>query len=125
MCKIFLRGVEMLVVENVSHGFGARTILENVSFRLRKGEHIALVGANGEGKSTLFKILTRELSQDDGEVFIDKNKSLGYLSQHLDLESCNSIYDEMLLVFEDLQRLEKKIQDLEEKMNEKLIIMKK
>ena len=62
--------------------------------------------------------MTRELSQDDGEVFIDKNKSLGYLSQHLDLESCNSIYDEMLLVFEDLQRLEKKIQDLEEKMNE-------
>ncbi len=45
----------MLVVENVSHGFGARTILENVSFRLRKGEHIALVGANGEGKSKFFK----------------------------------------------------------------------
>lgn len=51
-CVKFLRGVEMLVVENVSHGFGARTILENVSFRLRKGEHIALVGANGEGKSS-------------------------------------------------------------------------
>ena len=47
----------MLVVENVSHGFGARTILENVSFRLRKGEHIALVGANGEGKSTFLKTI--------------------------------------------------------------------
>ena len=59
MCKIFLRGVEMLVVENVSHGFGARTILENVSFRLRKGEHIALVGANGEGKSSFLNIITK------------------------------------------------------------------
>ena len=50
----------MLVVENVSHGFGARTILENVSFRLRKGEHIALVGANGEGKSTFLNIITKK-----------------------------------------------------------------
>ncbi len=49
----------MLVVENVSHGFGARTILENVSFRLKKGEHIALVGANGEGKSSFLNIITK------------------------------------------------------------------
>ena len=51
----------MLVVENVSHGFGARTILENVSFRLKKGEHIALVGANGEGKSSFLNIITKKL----------------------------------------------------------------
>ena len=69
-------------------------------------------------KSTLFKILSKELSQDSGEVFVDKNKSLGYLSQHLDLDSNNTIYNEMLLVFEDLQRLEAKIADLEVKMNE-------
>ena len=50
----------MLVVENVSHGFGARTILENVSFRLKKGEHIALVGANGEGKSSFLNIITKK-----------------------------------------------------------------
>ena len=48
----------MLVVENVSHGFGARTILEDVSFRIRKGEHIALVGPNGEGKSSFLNIIT-------------------------------------------------------------------
>ena len=51
----------MLVVENVSHGFGARTILENVSFRLKKGEHIALVGANGEGKSSFLNIITKKM----------------------------------------------------------------
>lgn len=58
----------MLVVENVSHGFGARTILENVSFRLRKGEHIALVGANGEGKSTFLNIITKKLMPDAGNI---------------------------------------------------------
>ena len=57
----------MLVVENVSHGFGARTILENVSFRLRKGEHIALVGANGEGKSTFLNIITKKLIPAQGK----------------------------------------------------------
>mgnify|MGYP002520274013 CR=1 FL=1 len=54
----------MLVVENVSHGFGARTILENVSFRLKKGEHIALVGANGEGKSSFLNIITKKYEKN-------------------------------------------------------------
>ena len=58
----------MLVVENVSHGFGARTILENVSFRLKKGEHIALVGANGEGKSSFLNIITKKLMPDAGNI---------------------------------------------------------
>ena len=108
----------VLSCKGISKSYGITEVLKDLTFSINEGDKVGIIGANGEGKSTLFKILTRELSQDDGEVFIDKNKSLGYLSQHLDLESCNSIYDEMLLVFEDLQRLEKKIQDLEEKMNE-------
>ena len=56
----------MLVVKNVSHGFGARAIFENVSFRLIKGEHVALVGANGEGKSTFLNIITEKLMPDEG-----------------------------------------------------------
>ncbi|CAI3650100.1 ABC-F family ATP-binding cassette domain-containing protein [Clostridium neonatale] len=108
----------VLSCKGISKSYGITEVLKDITFSINEGDKVGIIGANGEGKSTLFKILTRELSQDDGEVFIDKNKSLGYLSQHLDLESCNSIYDEMLLVFEDLQRLEKKIQDLEEKMNE-------
>lgn len=108
----------VLSCKGISKSYGITEVLKDITFSINEGDKVGIIGANGEGKSTLFKILTRELSQDDGEVFIDKNKTLGYLSQHLDLESCNSIYDEMLLVFEDLQRLEKKIQDLEEKMNE-------
>ena len=102
----------------MNHGFGDRAIFEDVSFRLLKGEHVGLIGANGEGKSTLFKILTKQLDYDSGELFLDKNKTLGYLSQNLSLDSENTIYDEMLSVFSSLTELEDKIKTLEEKLNE-------
>jgi ATP-binding cassette subfamily F protein 3 len=108
----------VLSCKNISKSYGIDTILKEVTFSINEGDKVGIIGSNGEGKTTLFKILSKELSQDDGEVFIDKNKSLGYLAQHLALDSNNTIYDEMLLVFEDLQRLEKKIEDLELKMNE-------
>ena len=60
--------MSILNVENVSHGFGGRTILENASFRLLKGEHIGLVGANGEGKSTFLNIITGKLQPDSGNI---------------------------------------------------------
>ena len=81
----------MLVVENVSHGFGARTILENVSFRLRKGEHIALVGANGEGKSTFLNIITKKLMPDSGNIKWSSRVTVGYLDQHTILEKGRTI----------------------------------
>ena len=59
-------------VQNVSHGFGARRILENVSFKLNPGEHIGLVGANGEGKSTFINILTNNLIPDEGKIIWSK-----------------------------------------------------
>ncbi|OOM16322.1 ribosomal protection-like ABC-F family protein [Clostridium saccharobutylicum] len=108
----------VLSCKNICKSYGITDVLKNITFSINEGDKVGIIGSNGEGKSTLFKILSKEISQDDGEVFIDKNKSLGYLSQHLSLDSCHTIYDEMLLVFEDLQRLEKKIADLEAKMNE-------
>ncbi|MFX4014708.1 ATP-binding cassette domain-containing protein, partial [Streptococcus suis] len=60
--------MSMLEVKNLSHGFGDRSIFENVSFRLLKGEHIGIVGANGEGKSTLMSIVTGQLQPDEGKV---------------------------------------------------------
>lgn len=108
----------VLSCKNICKSYGITDVLKDITFSINEGDKVGIIGSNGEGKSTLFKILTKELSQDDGDVFIDKNKSLGYLSQHLSLDSCNTIYDEMLLVFDDLQRLEKKISDLEIKMNE-------
>ena len=108
----------VLSCKNICKSYGITEVLKDITFSINEGDKVGIIGSNGEGKSTLFKILTKELSQDDGEVFVDKNKTLGYLSQHLALDSENTIYDEMLLVFDDLQRLEKKIADLEIKMNE-------
>ena len=108
----------VLSCKNICKSYGITEVLKDITFSINEGDKVGIIGSNGEGKSTLFKILTKEISQDSGEVFIDKNKTLGYLSQHLALDSDNTIYDEMLLVFDDLQKLEKKIADLEIKMNE-------
>ena len=78
-----LRGKnEYFNVENVNHGFGARKILENASFRLLKGEHVGLVGANGEGKSTFLNIITGKLMPDEGKVEWCNRITTGYLDQH-------------------------------------------
>lgn len=108
----------VLSCKNISKSYGIDEILKNVTLSINEGDSVGIIGANGEGKSTLFKILSKQLSFDDGEIFIDKNKTLGYLAQHLDLDTKNTIYNEMLLVFSDLTRLEEKLLDLENKMNE-------
>lgn len=108
----------VLSCKNISKSYGIDEILNDVTVSINEGDKIGIIGENGEGKSTLFKIISKELSSDGGEVFVDKNKTLGYLSQHLNLESENSIYSEMLTVFSDLIRLEDKFISLEEKMNE-------
>ena len=108
----------VLSCKSISKSYGITEILKDVNISINEGDKVGLIGANGEGKSTLFKILTKQLSYDSGEIFIDKNKTVGYLAQHLDLESNNTIYDEMLTVFSDLINLEKKIITLETKMKE-------
>jgi len=108
----------VLSCKNICKSYGIDTILKDITFSINEGDKVGIIGSNGEGKTTLFKILSKELTQDAGEVFIDKNKSLGYLAQSLALDSSNTIYDEMLLVFEDLRKLENKILNLEAKMNE-------
>ena len=108
----------VLSCKNISKSYGIDEILKDVTVSVNEGDKVGIIGANGEGKSTLFKILSKQISYDDGEVFIDKNKTLGYLSQHLDLEFDNTIYNEMLTVFSDLIALENKLSDLEVKMNE-------
>ncbi|MBW6408634.1 ABC-F family ATP-binding cassette domain-containing protein [Clostridium weizhouense] len=108
----------VLSCKDISKSYGINDILKDVTFSVNEGDKVGIIGSNGEGKSTLFKILSKEILQDSGEIFIDKNKSLGYLSQHLDLSSDNSIYDEMLKVFDDLIQLENKISKLQIKMSE-------
>lgn len=108
----------ILDVKNLSHGFGDRAIFDNVSFRLLKGEHIGLIGANGEGKSTFMNIITGNLMPDEGTVEWAKNVRAGYLDQHTVLESGMTINDVLKSAFNYLFELEEKMNDICDKMGE-------
>ncbi|WP_302541555.1 ABC-F family ATP-binding cassette domain-containing protein [uncultured Clostridium sp.] len=108
----------ILSCKDICKSYGIRYVLKNITFSINEGDKVGIIGANGEGKSTLFKIITKELSQDSGEVFIDKNKTLGYLSQNLALNSEKNIYEEALSVFDELLNIESKLSSLEIKMSE-------
>lgn len=108
----------VLSCKDLHKSYGIDIVLDKVTFNVNDGDKVGLVGANGAGKSTLFKILTGELSQDSGDLFIDKNKKVGYLAQHLSLESSNVIYNEVLSVFNQLLEMEARLKELEIKLNE-------
>ena len=108
----------MLVVENVSHGFGSRTILEDVSFRIRKGEHIALVGPNGEGKSSFLNIITMKLVPDAGNIKWSNRVTVGYLDQHTVLAKGNTIRDILRDAFKHMYELESEMLAIYDKMGD-------
>ncbi|TLS36838.1 ABC-F family ATP-binding cassette domain-containing protein [Pseudalkalibacillus caeni] len=110
--------MSILTVKNLSHGFGDRAIFEDVSFRLLKGEHIGLIGANGEGKSTFMNIITRKLEPDAGKVEWAKNVRVGYLDQHTALERGMSIRDVLKSAFQYLFDRESEMNQLFGKMGE-------
>lgn len=105
-----------LSCKDIKKEYGTDVILKNISFTINEGDKVALIGANGVGKSTMFKILTRQIEPDGGEYYVDRNASLGYLAQNLDLESDHNIYDETITVFQDLLDMEAKLHELEEEM---------
>lgn len=104
--------MSILNVEHLTHGFGDRAIFEDVSFRLLKGEHIALVGANGEGKSTFMNIITGKLMPDEGKVEWGKNVHAGYLDQHAVLKKGMTIRAVLEDAFSNLFELEKQMNDI-------------
>ena len=108
--------MSILNVEHLSHGFGDRAIFSDVSFRMLKGEHIGLIGANGEGKSTFMSIITDKLMPDEGKVEWAKNVRVGYLDQHAVLEKGMSIRDVLKGAFEFLFDLEKQMNQIYENM---------
>jgi ATPase subunit of ABC transporter with duplicated ATPase domains len=110
--------MSILVVKNISHGFGDRAIFENVSFRLLKGEHIALIGANGEGKSTFMNIITNKLMPDEGEVEWSSNVRVGYMDQHTALEKGQTIKDVLRDAFKYLFDLEDEMMKIADQMAE-------
>lgn len=102
----------ILEVTGLSHGFGDRAIFDNVSFKLLKGEHIGLVGANGEGKSTFMNIVTGQLQPDEGKVTWAKNVTAGYLDQHTKLQPGQTIEDVLKTAFTRLYDMEKRINEI-------------
>ncbi|MCE2264613.1 ATP-binding cassette domain-containing protein [Streptococcus thermophilus] len=101
--------MSILEVKNLNHGFGDRAIFENVSFRLLKGEHIGLVGANGEGKSTFMSIVTGKLQPDEGKVEWSKYVTAGYLDQYAVLEKGMTVRDVLRTAFDELFKTEERI----------------
>lgn len=108
--------MSILTVKNLSHGFGDRAIFNNVSFRLLKGEHIGLIGANGEGKSTFMNIVTGKLEPDEGQIEWSKRVRAGYLDQHTALEPGMTIRDVLKSAYKYLFDLEAEINEICEKM---------
>lgn len=108
--------MSILNVEHLTHGFGDRAIFEDVSFRLLKGEHIGLVGANGEGKSTFMNIITGKLQPDEGKVEWAKHVRVGYLDQHTVLEKGMTVGDVLASAFSFLFELEAKMNEMYELM---------
>ena len=104
--------MSILNVTNLSHGFGDRMIYHDVSFRLLKGEHIGFIGANGEGKSTFFNIITGKLMPDEGTIEWNKNVRVGYLDQHSVLTAGMTIRDVLKSAFNFLFEIEEKINEI-------------
>jgi len=108
--------MSILNVEHLSHGFGDRAIFQDVSFRLLKGEHIGLVGANGEGKSTFMNIITGKLMPDEGKIEWAKNVRVGYLDQHTKLTSGMTIRSVLASAFDFLFEMEATMNEICDKM---------
>ncbi len=92
------------------------TILEDINFNLEYGDRVGLIGLNGSGKSTLFNILAGDLEKDKGHIFIQKDVKIGYLKQHIKIDSEKTIFEDCLEVFKDLIKMEKNLRVLEEKI---------
>ena len=106
----------LLQAQQVARHFGADILFENVNLDIKDNSKIALVGRNGAGKSTLIKMLIGESLPDEGKIVTKRDLTIGYLAQHTGLESTKNVLDEMLSVFEPLQKMEAKIHQLEEKI---------
>lgn len=106
----------ILSCQNISKAFVENQVLKNVSFHIEDHEKAAIVGINGAGKTTLLRIIVGEMTPDDGQVVLAKDRSLGYLAQNSTVDTSHTIYEELLSVKADLLRLEEKIRECENNM---------
>lgn len=105
----------VLDVQNLTLSFGTDTLFTDVSFDIKEKEKAGLVGANGVGKTTLFKLITKEYTPDSGAAFISKNCRLGYMEQHT-CSAGNTVWNELVSVFSDLMEMEKELDEVGKKL---------
>ncbi|MBQ2846866.1 MAG: ABC-F family ATP-binding cassette domain-containing protein [Clostridia bacterium] len=99
-------------IQNLKVDFGGKVLFENVSFDVNPGDFVGLIGANGTGKTTLFKVITGEIEPTEGGAFIGRNVKVGYLEQHACHGSVRTVYDEALSIFEPLMQMEAELEDI-------------
>ncbi|WP_373599865.1 ABC-F family ATP-binding cassette domain-containing protein [Paraclostridium bifermentans] len=108
----------VLSCNNLNKSFGIDTILEDVSFTVNEGDKVGIIGVNGTGKTTLFKVLSGIYGYDSGDIYLGKGVEIGYLEQNTNFQSDKTIYEEVLEVFSDLIEMENYIRGLEVKISE-------
>ena len=108
----------ILQANKIERSFAGEVLFDNINLQVDERDRIALVGKNGAGKSTLLKILVGEEAPSDGEVNKRRDISLSYLAQDSRFESANTIYDEMLYVFDDLRQQEQRLRQMELSMGD-------
>lgn len=106
----------MLSLNKVNKSFGVETILEDISFSVEEGDKVGIVGINGTGKTTLFKVITGIYGYDNGDIYTSKGCRMGYLQQNTNFKSDKTVYNEVLTVFEDLINAEAELREMEAKI---------
>ena len=99
-------------IQNLKVDFGGKVLFENVSFDVNQGDFVGLIGANGTGKTTLFKVIRGEIEPTEGGAFISKTTKVGYLEQHACQGSVRTVYDEALSIFEPLMEIERELEEI-------------
>jgi len=103
----------VLTCKNLEKSYGTKTILKDINFNVESGDKIGIVGLNGSGKTTLFNILSKNLFFDKGDLYVRNGMKLGYLEQHINIDSDNTMFEECLTVFKDLIKMEEELRELE------------
>ena len=99
-------------IQNLKVDFGGKVLFENVSFDVNQGDFVGLIGANGTGKTTLFKVIIGEIEPTEGGAFVSKTTKNGYLEQHACHGSVRTVYDEALSIFEPLMEIERELEEI-------------
>ncbi|GFR34877.1 ribosomal protection-like ABC-F family protein [Thermobrachium celere] len=108
----------VLYINNIKKSYGTDVVLDDVNLIINEGDKIGFVGRNGAGKTTLFKIIAGTLKQDEGEIILQKGKSLGYLSQNLDIDEDLTAFEEVMKVFSDVKQLEIRMHEIEMELSD-------